>query len=77
MCDIAVDVKEDPDGLESQRLERANKAIADGDYSNQDIGWYLPTSQVKTFHPRSPGMALYREAVISAMKASGQFPWWA
>ncbi|KAJ9480771.1 hypothetical protein VN97_g12756 [Penicillium thymicola] len=76
MCHVAETVAHDPNGPEAQRLDRANKALANGDLSVQEISWYLPTRTIKMFHPRTPGMAIYRDAVIDSMKASGQFPWW-
>jgi hypothetical protein len=74
LCRVAVNVAEDPDGPEAQRLDRANDHIANRNYTSQDIPWYGFTRQIKTFHPRTAGMAQYRDAVIEAIRASGQYP---
>ncbi|RAK85657.1 hypothetical protein BO79DRAFT_231314 [Aspergillus costaricaensis CBS 115574] len=52
----------------AQMVSRANSEVADGNYTAQDIGWLKPTRQLKTFHPRSAGMALYRDAILDLMQ---------
>jgi hypothetical protein len=42
----------------------ANSDLASGGFTTQNCIWFLPTRQIKTFHPRSAGMALYRDAII-------------
>jgi hypothetical protein len=71
LCRIAEEIDEDPEGPQAQRFATANSAITNGDVSSQDVSWYLPTRQIKTFHPRSPGMAAYRDAVIEAIQQNG------
>lgn len=72
MCQVSTSIAEDPSGPEAVRYQAAKAAISSGNYSSQDISWYLPTRQVKTFHPRSPGMVAYRDAVLEAIKDVGQ-----
>lgn len=71
MCRVAEEVADNPTGPQASRLNQANTAIAAGDVSSQDIPWYVPTRQIKTFHPRSPGMVAYRDAIIHAMQTVG------
>ncbi|PVH79610.1 esterase family protein [Cadophora sp. DSE1049] len=71
MCRVAQEVADDPSGPQALRLNQANRAIAAGDVSSQDIPWYIATRQAKTFHPRSPGMAAYRDAIIEVMQIVG------
>jgi hypothetical protein len=73
LCRISEEVADDPTGPQATRLNKANTAIAAGDMSSQDVSWYLPTRQIKTFHPRSPGMAAYRDAMIYMMQSVGSF----
>ena len=72
MCQVSITIAEDPTGPEAVRYQAAEQDIANGNYSSQDIPWYTPTRQVKTFHPRSPGMVVYRDACLAAMRAVGQ-----
>lgn len=71
MCERAMNIAAAPNGTAAESFGRASAAIADEDYESNDISWWLPTRQIKTFHPRSPGMALYRDAVIDAMDEVG------
>jgi hypothetical protein len=64
-CDLASAVTSDPGGDIAKQVALANTAIANGDFTTQDVSWILPTRQIKTFHPRSAGMALYRDAIIA------------
>ncbi|KAI9371767.1 SGNH hydrolase-type esterase domain-containing protein [Aspergillus egyptiacus] len=68
-CRVAIAVEEDPDGPWAQTYRNATEAIARGDYSSQHISRMYFTSQIKTFHPRTPGMGLYRDAILAAMEA--------
>lgn len=72
MCRVAESVRDQRDGPEARRLRDANAALGRGDFQSQDVAGYLPTRQIKTFHPRSPGMAAYRDAVISELQKVGQ-----
>jgi hypothetical protein len=72
MCRVSQAVIDDPSGPEALRLSSANADIVAGNVSSQSISWYIPTRQIKTFHPRSPGMAAYRDAIIAALQANGQ-----
>ncbi|KAJ5369335.1 uncharacterized protein N7496_009095 [Penicillium cataractarum] len=71
MCEVAITIKEDPTGPEAVRFANANVAIASGNVSSQEVLPYLPTRQIKTFHPRSPGISAYRDAVWDAMVEAG------
>lgn len=72
MCQVSISIAEDPNGLEATRYKSALADISNGNYNSQDIVWYGPTRQVKTFHPRSPGMVVFRDALIAAMIDEGQ-----
>ncbi|KAH7327192.1 SGNH hydrolase-type esterase domain-containing protein [Rhexocercosporidium sp. MPI-PUGE-AT-0058] len=72
MCQVSISISEDPTGLEAVRYRAAQAAIAGGDYSSQEIPGYVPTRQIKTFHPRSPGMVAYRDALLSVIAGVGQ-----
>ncbi|KGO69674.1 Glycoside hydrolase, family 71 [Penicillium italicum] len=65
-CDLASAVVSDPDGDIANQVVLANTALASGDFTAQDVSWFLPTRQIKTFHPRSIGMAFYRDAILAA-----------
>ncbi|OGE47618.1 hypothetical protein PENARI_c040G05131 [Penicillium arizonense] len=65
-CDIASAVASDPDGDIATQVALANTALASGDFTAQDVSRFLPTRQIKTFHPRSIGMAFYRDAILAA-----------
>jgi hypothetical protein len=67
MCRFPEGLKEDPNGEFAQLLDGANAEIAQKNLTGQHIGYFVPTRQVKTFHPRSPGMVAYRDAVIDAI----------
>ncbi|KAJ6103765.1 mutanase [Penicillium sp. IBT 16267x] len=64
-CDLASAIASEPDGDLAKQVALANIALADGNFTTQDISWFLPTNQIKTFHPRSAGMALYRDAILA------------
>jgi hypothetical protein len=72
MCYMAVSIKQHPDGPAAQALNQANNDIKDGNVSSQDIGYFTPTRQIKAFHPRSPGMVAYRDALIEGIEKVGQ-----
>jgi hypothetical protein len=55
----------DPNGAIATQVTLTNTALASGGFTAQD--WrFLPTRQIKTFHPRSIGMAFYRDAILAA-----------
>lgn len=72
MCNVAQEVCDDPQGPEALRFGRANTALANGDFNSQDVSWYAPTRQIKTFHPRTPGMYAYRDAILRQIQSNGQ-----
>ena len=67
-CTMAMAVAKAPDGEVAKSLKAANEALAKGDVNAKEISWWLPTSTVKTFHPRTRGMYVYRDAVVDAIK---------
>jgi hypothetical protein len=66
-CMIAQQIADEPDGLWAGKLEEANADIEAQDYHAESIGWWTPTRQIKTFHPRTPGMHAYRDSIIDAI----------
>lgn len=72
MCQVSISIAQDPTGLEAVRYQGALADIASKNYSSQDVPAYYPTRQIKTFHPRSPGMVAYRDAVLVAIVDVGQ-----
>ncbi|KAK6065946.1 esterase family protein [Seiridium cupressi] len=72
LCRMSENVADDPSGPAATQLDAANTAIANGNVSSQDVSWWTPTRQIKTFHPRSVGMTAYRDAIVAAMQDVGQ-----
>jgi hypothetical protein len=72
LCRVAQEIHDDPTGPEAVRFAQAQADIVAGNLSSTSISWYLPTRQIKTFHPRSPGMAAYRDAIVGAMADNNQ-----
>ncbi|CAM1501517.1 Fc.00g035010.m01.CDS01 [Cosmosporella sp. VM-42] len=72
MCQVSITIAEDPSGPEAVRYQNAVDAISSQDFNSEDIRWYAPTRQIKTFHPRSPGMVAFRDALIKAIEDAGQ-----
>jgi hypothetical protein len=72
MCRVAAEIQDDPEGEQARRFAQANQDIAAGDVNSQSIPWYLPTRTAKTFHPRTPGMRAYRDAIIAEIQKQGQ-----
>lgn len=64
MCMVSVEIDANPNGEWAQAYGRATQGVADGNVNIKEINWFTPTSQIKAFHPRSPGMALYRDAIL-------------
>jgi hypothetical protein len=73
MCRVAEEIKQNPDGEQARRHRRANEDVKNGQLTTEDVSWYLPTRQIKTFHPRTPGMRAYRDAIIEAIQDNGGF----
>lgn len=71
-CRMAVAIVEDPDGEEAKSLEQANTDLHNGDFNTAEVSKWLPTRQIKTFHPRTPGMKALRDAVIEVAQSFGQ-----
>ncbi|KAI0451451.1 SGNH hydrolase-type esterase domain-containing protein [Xylaria acuta] len=71
-CRFAQVIADDPDGDVAERLAKANADLSDGNYQTDDVKWYYPTRQIKTFHPRTTGMRSYRDAIIAALEADGK-----
>lgn len=67
-CMVARAVAENLDGTWAQKLKEANADIAAQDFSAESIKWWLPTRQIKTFHPRTPGMHAYRDSIVAVIK---------
>ncbi|KAH6720758.1 SGNH hydrolase-type esterase domain-containing protein [Leptodontidium sp. MPI-SDFR-AT-0119] len=72
MCQVAISIFEDPTGPQAMSYRAAQAAIASGDFNSQEIPRYTPTRQIKTFHPRSPGMVAYRDAILRVIAEVGQ-----
>lgn len=72
MCNLAQTVRDAPDGPEALRFGRANADLSSGNFNSQDVPWYAPTRQIKTFHPRTSGMIAYRDAILEQIQAHGQ-----
>lgn len=64
-----MEIDEEPNGPLAWSYGNATQAIKDGDVNAQEIGYWIPTRQIKTFQPRSPGMALYRDAIVEKIDA--------
>ncbi|KXG50758.1 uncharacterized protein PGRI_045250 [Penicillium griseofulvum] len=64
--DLASAVVSNPDGNIAKQVALADTALAWGDFISQNIPWFLPTRQAKAFHPRSIGMAFYRDIILAA-----------
>lgn len=67
MCMVSHHVYEDPTGPMVTKLKEANAAIAAKEYTSESVGWFTPTRQIKTFHPRTPGMHAYRQSIVDAI----------
>ncbi|VBB84421.1 Putative Esterase [Podospora comata] len=73
LCYVAELVREEPEGEEAKRVNGANDFISGKDGANiQDVSWYAPTRQIKTFHPRTVGMFAYRDAILEKLEINGQ-----
>ncbi|KAH3948791.1 hypothetical protein HBI56_121730 [Parastagonospora nodorum] len=72
LCYYAEAVAESSNGTEATYLAEANAQIESKNVTSQHIGWFTPTRQVKTFHPRSPGMVAYKDAIVESIEQVGQ-----
>ncbi|KAH4220839.1 hypothetical protein HBI25_051500 [Parastagonospora nodorum] len=72
LCYYAEAVAERSNGTEATYLAEANAQIESKNVTSQHIGWFTPTRQVKTFHPRSPGMVAYKDAIVESIEQVGQ-----
>jgi hypothetical protein len=72
LCHYAEAVAESSNSTEARYLAQANAEIKSGNVTSQHIGWFTPTRQVKTFHPRSPGMVAYKDAIAESIEQVGQ-----
>lgn len=68
MCRVSQVVHMAPNGTVAAGLKEANNQIASNNLTAQHIKWYIPTRQIKTFHPRTPGMIAYRDSIINAIR---------
>lgn len=72
LCYFAEAVAESSNSTEATYLAEANAQIQSKNLTSQHIGWFTPTRQVKTFHPRSPGMVAYKDAIAESIEQVGQ-----
>ncbi|CAG8901464.1 unnamed protein product [Penicillium egyptiacum] len=70
LCLAARDIADEPNGTLAWSYGNATQALKDGDFNSQEISYWSPTRQIKAFHPRSPGMALYRDAILEKIESS-------
>jgi hypothetical protein len=75
LCWIAQDITENPDSPWAEKLKQANDDIAAQDFQAESITWWYPTRQIKTFHPRTPGMHAYRNSIIDAVNKVAAGAW--
>ncbi|PYI12923.1 mutanase [Aspergillus violaceofuscus CBS 115571] len=64
LCLVSIAISQEPDGPIAWSYGNATQAIQNGNYNAQDISDWFFTRQIKAFHPRSPGMGLYRDAIL-------------
>ncbi|KJY00692.1 hypothetical protein TI39_contig316g00001 [Zymoseptoria brevis] len=67
LCRASEGVAAEPQGDLASKLREANNEIAAKNITGQSIGWFTPTKQIETFHPRTPGMIAYRDSIIAAI----------
>lgn len=68
LCHTSREIAAYPNGDAANFFNAANEVIKAGDVKGQHVPWVAPTRQVKTFHPRSIGMAAYRDAILDAAR---------
>ncbi|KAJ5824723.1 esterase family protein [Penicillium robsamsonii] len=64
LCLASIAINQDPNGPVAWSYGNATQDIKDGYMNTQHVSDWYPTRQIKTFRPRSPGMALYRDAIL-------------
>ncbi|KAI9890439.1 MAG: hypothetical protein M1814_003923 [Vezdaea aestivalis] len=69
-CQAAEAIRAHPNGVVAQNLKAANDEIKNGGVNAQHINKFIPTRQIKTFHPRTAGMYQYRDAVLDAIRSA-------
>ncbi|KGO39835.1 Esterase, SGNH hydrolase-type [Penicillium expansum] len=69
LCMVSVEIDANPNGEWAQDYAKATQGIANGNVNVKEINMFYPTSQIKAFHPRSPSMALYRDAILEKIDA--------
>jgi hypothetical protein len=67
LCYLAEAIAQEPDGLVAKEYANALADIKGRNFTSQHIGYFSPTRQIKTFHPRSPGMEAYQDAILLSM----------
>jgi hypothetical protein len=72
LCQMAREVLASPDGDLAHQVTEVNNDIRSGNYTAANVSSWYPTRQIKTFHPRTPGMYAFRDAVVAAMQSNGQ-----
>ncbi|KAL6229273.1 SGNH hydrolase-type esterase domain-containing protein [Aspergillus navahoensis] len=72
-CEIAKLVDADPGGELANMVSEANSDLSGLVFDMNNLAPFIPTV-IKTFHPRSAGMAAYRDAVFAKMREVEQFP---
>lgn len=71
LCMVSQEIAHIPDGFWAKKLDEANADISGGDFHTESIHWWVPTRQIKTFHPRTRGMHAYRDSIIKAIEEVG------
>ncbi|KAL0939950.1 Mutanase Pc12g07500-like protein 1 [Colletotrichum truncatum] len=64
MCRLSHVVTDFPGGPEAALYNKANGDVKAGNFNSQEVGYFAPTRQIKTFHPRTPGMYKYRDLIL-------------
>lgn len=70
---VAQDIAQNSTGLWATEVQLANAALTNGDFTSQEVGFFMPTRQIKTFHPRTWGHSGIRSLILTAMQANGQY----
>ncbi|OLN96838.1 Mutanase Pc12g07500-like protein 1 [Colletotrichum chlorophyti] len=64
MCRLSHVVTDFPGGPEAALYNKANGDVKAGNFNSQEVNYFYPTRQIKTFHPRTPGMYQYRDEIL-------------
>jgi hypothetical protein len=70
LCLASIALTQDPDSPIAWSYGNASQGIKNGDFNAQDVSDWYATRQIKAFHPRSPGMGLYRDAILEKIDAT-------